>query len=50
MGNYPNINGVTMKKIIFTILSVSLVVTSFGYAVSQEDKFQEKAMIILIHF
>lgn len=44
MGNYPIINGVTMKKIIFTMLSVSLVVTSFGYAVSQEDKYQEKVL------
>lgn len=43
MVNYPIINGATMKKIIFTMLSVSLVVTSFGHAVSQEDK-QEKIL------
>lgn len=44
MVNYPNINGARMKKIIFTILSVSLVVTSVGHAVSKEDKNQEKIL------
>jgi hypothetical protein len=42
MVNYPNTNGARMKKIIFTILSVSLVVTSFGHAVSKKTNTKRK--------
>lgn len=44
INHHPNINGAAMKKIIFTILSVSLIVTSFGYTVSPEEKYQEKVV------